>query len=101
MGAALLVSVLPNYLSGDLTPMAQDATQATRAYKIKKEDGLLDLSAPASENWQKYRAYADSIGTYFFADGKRIKITAASYKNGKLTIERVIPEGKREMTYVA
>ncbi len=99
MGAALLVSALPNYLSGDLAPTAQDATQATRAYKIKKEDGLLDLSAPASENWQKYRAYADSIGTYFFANEKRIKITAASFSNGKFTIERIIPEGKREMAY--
>lgn len=99
MGAKLLVATLPKYLSGEITPIAQDPAQATRAYKIKKEDGLLDLSAPAKENWHKYRAYADSIGTYFFAGGKRLKITAASYKNGTFTIERVIPEGKKEMAY--
>lgn len=99
MGAKLLVATLPKYLSGEITPIAQDPAQATRAYKIKKEDGLLDLSAPAKENWHKYRAYADSIGTYFFAGGKRLKITAASYKNGTFTIERIIPEGKREMAY--
>lgn len=99
MGAELLVHSLPSYLSGELVPTPQDASLATRAYKIKKEDGLLDLSAGGQENWNKYRAYADSIGTYFFSNDKRIKITAASYKNGIFAVERVIPEGKREMIY--
>lgn len=99
MGAELLVNSLPSYLSGELVPTPQDEARATRAYKIKKEDGLLDLSADGQENWYKYRAYADSIGTYFFTNDKRIKITSASYKNGTFTVERVIPEGKREMAY--
>ncbi|GEM_PF-15494 len=101
MGANLLAETLPEYLKGTITPVVQNATRATRAYKIKKEDGLLALDASAEENWNKYRAYADSIGTYFFRDGKRIKITKASLKNGKFVIERVIPEGKREMDYAA
>lgn len=99
LGANLLVGTLPEYMEARLTPMPQDATQATRAFKIKKEDGLLDLDAPATENWNKYRAYADSIGTFFFEDGKRMKITEASLKNGAFIVERVIPEGKREMAY--
>lgn len=99
IGAELLVSSLPGYLSGELVPTPQDASLATRAYKIKKEDGLLDLSTDGQENWYKYRAYADSVGTYFFDNDKRIKITAASYKNGTFTVERVVPEGKREIPY--
>lgn len=99
MGTELLLASLPGYLNGEIKPSAQDASQATRAYKIKKEDGLLDLSAPALDNWYKYRAYADSIGTYFFENGKRYKITQASLKNEKFIIERVIPEGKTETTY--
>ena len=99
MGAKLLADTLPAYLQGNSTPVAQDASRATRAYKIKKGDGLISLDAPENENWKKYRAYADSIGTYFFENGKRIKITSASFKNGKFIIERVIPEGKREMAY--
>lgn len=111
LGAQLLVTTLPAYLRGDITPLSQDASLASYAHKLKKEDGLLDLNAPAEENWNKYRAYADGIGTYFFdppAGGKRIKITAASFKNlpdgkagKKFVIERVIPEGKREMNYEA
>lgn len=99
MGAEILTASLPKYLSGDIVPRPQDASGATRAYKLKKEDGLLDLAAPAEENWNKYRAYADTIGTYFFENGKRLKITEASFKNGAFVVERVIPEGKREMRY--
>lgn len=101
IGAHLLIDILPKYIRGDIMPVAQDASAATRAYKIKKEDGLLDLSATGAENWNKYRAYADSIGTYFFKDGKRIKITSAEYVNDTFRVLRVIPEGKRETEYSA
>jgi len=99
MGASLLADTLTKYLNGEIAPVVQNAARATRAHKIKKEDGLLSLDAPAEENWNKYRAYADSIGTYFYKNEKRIKITKASFKNGKFIIERVIPEGKRETSY--
>lgn len=99
IGARLLGETLPKYLSGDLTPIPQDSILASRAYKIKKEDGILDLSAPARENWNKYRAYADSIGTYFLKDEKRVKIINAEFAKDEFRILRVIPEGKREMNY--
>lgn len=99
MGDELLATSLPDYLSGERTPVPQDASLATRARKLKKEDGLLDLSAPARENWNKYRAYADSIGTYFIQNEKRVKITSAEFTRGEFRILRVIPEGRREMAY--
>jgi methionyl-tRNA formyltransferase len=105
MGAKLLADTLPVFLSGDIVPVPQDASLASRAHKLRKEDGLLSLEAPAEENWNKYCAYADTIGTYFFGPpaggGKRMKITKASIKDGKFVIERVIPEGKREMVYTS
>lgn len=100
LGAQLLVRTLPAYLQGGLKASPQDAAYATRARKLKKEDGLLTLEAPALENWNKYRAYADTIGTYFFENNTRFKITKASFKNNIFLIERVIPEGRRETTYV-
>ncbi|MFA5998168.1 MAG: peptide deformylase [Candidatus Paceibacterota bacterium] len=99
LGATLLADTLPAYLEGSVVSVPQDAALASRSGKLKKEDGLLALDAPAEENWNKYRAYADSIGTYFFENGKRMKITSATFKNGKFLIERVIPEGKREIEY--
>src|SRR3989344_4446628 len=103
IGASLLADTLPTYLAGGIQPVPQDASRTTRTRKLKKEDGLLSLDAPALVNWNKYRAYADTVGTYFFdpptGGGKRMKITAASLQNGEFLIERVIPEGKREMVY--
>ncbi|HET9641725.1 MAG TPA: methionyl-tRNA formyltransferase [Candidatus Paceibacterota bacterium] len=99
LGAELLVEILPLYLSDSIAAVPQDPSLATRAYKIKKEDGLLELTGGGKDNWNKYRAYADSIGTYFFEDGKRMKITHASYKNGIFTVLRVIPEGRSERDY--
>ncbi len=98
-GAGLLADSLPAYLAGEITPVVQDASRATFSHKLKKEDGLLALDAPAAENWNKYRAYADSIGTYFFENGKRMKVTRAEYAHGTFRVLRVIPEGKREMAY--
>lgn len=99
LGSELLVTTLPAFERGELTPVAQDATLATRSGKMKKENGLLSLDAPAQENWNKYRAYADSIGTYFFENEKRMKITSAKFAKGEFRILRVVPEGKNEVAY--
>ena len=99
MGASLLTEILPKHLHGDIMLVPQDASRASHDRKLKKEDGLLTLDAPAETNWNKYRAFTDTIGTYFFENGKRMKITKASFTNGKFLIERVIPEGKRAISY--
>src|SRR3990167_1888547 len=112
LGARLLVDTLPEYLGSNVTLVPQDASRlsaqagATRAYKIKKEDGLLSLPAGRHgspqqdlENWNKYRAYADSIGTYFMKNGKRMKIALAEFAKGEFRVLRVIPEGKKETVY--
>jgi methionyl-tRNA formyltransferase len=98
-GAQLLVAALPDFEEGRIAPKPQDHAHATSTHKLKKEDGELDLSASPQMNWNKYRAFADSIGTFFFKNGKRIKITSAAYKDGKFIVERVIPEGKKETAY--
>jgi len=80
-----------------LTP--QDETQATYCKKIKKEDGLIDLSDDPIKNYNKFRAYATWPRTFFFKEGKRIIITDARLENGKLKILKVIPEGGKKMDY--
>lgn len=99
LGAQLLADTLPHYLASEITPHTQNESFATFTHKLKKEDGLLALNAPAKENWNKYRAYADTIGTYFMENDKRMKVTKASLKDGKFVIERVIPEGKNEVNF--
>ncbi len=99
LGNEMLIKVLPDIQSGNLDLVPQDSDTVSFASKMKKEDGLISFEDSDLENWSKYRAYVEWPGTYFFENGKRIKITKAHFDNGKFMIDRVIPEGKKEMDY--
>jgi methionyl-tRNA formyltransferase len=102
-GGALLAEVIPEWITGSITPEAQDGSKATLSKKIEKEMGLIDLTDDPYKNYLKICALEGWPGTYFFTEknGKkiRVKVTEASYSDSALTIERVIPEGKKEMAY--
>ncbi|MEN9912872.1 MAG: hypothetical protein RLY66_280 [Candidatus Parcubacteria bacterium] len=102
-GSKILAEILPDWVAGKIQEKEQDHSSATYTKKSKKEDGLIDLSADPYVNLRKIQAYHQWPQAYFFIqkDGKdmRVKITAASFSGGKLTIEKVIPEGKNEMSY--
>jgi methionyl-tRNA formyltransferase len=116
-GADLLVKILPDWIAGKIAETPQDHSQATFTKKISKEDAEIDpadfaTNANASTEDSANRAYAAfrKIQAYhvwpqafFFTEknGKRtrMKITAATFKDGKLTIKKVIPEGGKEVTY--
>ncbi|MEK7106163.1 MAG: methionyl-tRNA formyltransferase, partial [Patescibacteria group bacterium] len=80
IGAKLLRDKLPGILEGKINLSAQDESKATFCKKLKKEDGLLDLDSDAITNFNKYRAFQDWPGTYFFKNSKRIKIKKAKYE---------------------
>ena len=102
-GSELLVSILPDWVSGKLPEIEQDHSKATFTKKIEKEDGLINLNDDGYKNYLKIQAYHGWPSAFFFIekDGKkiRVKITQASFKDGKLSIEKVIPEGKSEIDY--
>ncbi|MDE2399697.1 MAG: methionyl-tRNA formyltransferase [Patescibacteria group bacterium] len=99
LGGELLVKTLPEFIAGTIKTTRQDETKATYCTKIKKEDGLIDLSDDSVKNYNKFRAYATWPRTYFFKDGKRIIITKAKLENNQFIIEKIIPEGGKEMDY--
>ncbi len=102
LGAQLLITTLPAFEAGTVVRTPQDPSKVTTAGKIPKSDGELTLGND-QENWNKYRAYAESPGTYFFMEknGKRIrvKIKTARFENGQFIPDRIVPEGKKEMSY--
>lgn len=103
-GAQLLASVLEPWVAGSIEAQPQNHAQATYCRIFEKKDGLLDLEADARTNLCKICAFDGWPGTYFFADRRgtrvRVAVTGAHIENGRLVIDRVIPEGKREMPYV-
>ncbi|HVX90435.1 MAG TPA: methionyl-tRNA formyltransferase [Candidatus Paceibacterota bacterium] len=100
IGAELLATILPEFFAGAMLSTTQDESKATHSGKIDKSEGELDLDGDQQLNWNKYRAYAEGPGTYFFKDGKRIKIKTAAFNNGKFVPLRVVPEGKNETDWV-
>jgi methionyl-tRNA formyltransferase len=100
-GAEMLIDLLPKWIEGKIKEKEQNHGEATYTKKIIKEDGLINLEDDPYKNFLKIRAYHVWPTAYFFEREKRIKVTEATFSGGKLQIEKVIPEGKGEMTYSA
>lgn len=102
-GAELLIELLPSIEDGTVTLAPQNEAEATHQGKIDKAAGELEIPGDHRRNWAKFRAFIESPGTYFFTErgGRRIrvKIVSARYENNAFVIERVVPEGKKEMAY--
>lgn len=105
-GTSLLLEILPAWLDGKISTKEQDHSLATKTRKFTKEDGLIHVSDFKTDPYlvfRKIQAFHNWPQAYFFINraGKdlRVKITAADFKNGRLIIEKVIPEGSREMSY--
>jgi methionyl-tRNA formyltransferase len=102
-GGKLLVEILPAWFNGDLKEIEQDHYKATYTKKITKDDAHIDLSENPQTNLRKIRAYAGwpNAFTFFIKDEKRIRVVIkrAHIDAGELILERVVPEGKKEMSY--
>lgn len=120
LGAELLSAKLPSILDNVIVPIPQDKTQASHVGLIKKEDGHIDWTKPASEIERQVRAYLGWPGSRSTISGTDVIITAAhtSPKDGQagtpyiapsgelavfagegsLVIDTLKPAGKREMT---
>lgn len=107
VGGKILAKILPLYISGEISPVAQNHDEATFTKKIQKADAEIFLadSSDISErqNFLKIMAYTPDPGAFFFTEknGKkiRVKITDAKYQNNSLEILRIIPEGKKEQYF--
>src|SRR3989344_8698616 len=99
IGGELLVKTLPDYLAGKTMPRKRSENQATLCKKIRKEDGLIDLNGNSINNYNKFRAFFEWPRSYFFRDKKRIIITDAKLENGILVIKKILPEGKKEISW--
>lgn len=119
MGGKLLAEVIPRLLSRDIKPVPQDESEASYTKKFTKAEGEINLTDAPYKNFLKIRAFEGGVGTYFYIEKSspspsfnkggegggfstqqiRVKITDAEFRDGKLLITRVIPEGKKEMGY--
>lgn len=121
LGAGLLRRVLPAWLAGEITPQPQDESQATYCLPLRREDGQIDWTWPASLIERMTRAYDPWPGAYTFLRGRRLRLwqvrviadppalapgvliiagrrLIAGTGEGALLLEQVQLEGKRRMS---
>lgn len=98
-GAEMICRIIPNWISGDVKELDQDHSLATFCGKFEKKDGEINLNDDPNINLRKVRAFHRWPGAFYFDNGKRVVIKKASIQNKQLIIERVVPEGKKEMNY--
>ena len=80
MGGDLLVRTLAGLEAGTITPRPQDEAEVTWAPLLRKEDGVVDWSRPASEIARRVRAFDPWPGAWTSIDGTaggRIRIVRA------------------------
>ncbi|MGH2709932.1 MAG: methionyl-tRNA formyltransferase [Actinomycetota bacterium] len=120
LGGGLLVRTLDGLESGEVTEQAQDDTKATMAPKLKAEDEWIDWNEPADAVWRRVRALAPDPGAKTRFRERVLKVVRASVVptegepgaivetskeglvisagNGALSLEEVVPEGRKRMS---
>jgi len=120
LGAEALLASLELLEAGQASFVPQDEAGSDYARKIVKEDGRIDWTRPAPEIARRVRAFGTWPTSYFFYEGKRFIVAAASPEtakgrpgevlegsvaaglavacgDGSLRVERIQPEGKKTM----
>lgn len=81
-GARLLTEHLAPWLAGTSRARPQDDAGATLTRPLRREDGRLDPTQPASRLERMVRAYAGWPGTFFEVGGLRISALGAGVRAG-------------------
>lgn len=99
-GVHLLKDTIASYIEGSLIPVEQIHSEATYSRKFTKEDGEIHPDKDTDlSTWNKWRAFKGWPGLYFFDKDSRVKITDAVFTHNTFQITRIIPEGKKEISY--
>lgn len=103
LGGDMLAEIIPGWIAGSIAETEQDHASATVCVKIQKSDGEIHLADSAEKNLRKIRAFHIWPTAYFFHtrgnEKIRIIVKKAHIENGELILDRVVPEGKKEMDY--
>ncbi len=98
-GGEMLGEIINDWITRKITPQEQDHSKATYTQKLKKEDGLVHLDEAPLILYNKFRAYSSWPRIFFFKNNKRVIITDVVLEDGKFIIKKVLPEGRKEMTW--
>jgi methionyl-tRNA formyltransferase len=93
-GGELLAEVIPKWVSGELDEVEQVHAEATFTKLIKKEDADISNDTPEAALRKVYAYHA-----WPRARLGDLIVTDAHIEEGKLVLDKVIPPGRKEMSY--
>ncbi len=103
LGGKLLAKTIPLWVSNAITPKEQDHEHATFTKKMTSGIGQIYLDDDPMQMYRKIQAFDTWPRAYFTTKRNekdvRVVVTEAHIDSGALILDRVIPEGKREMSY--
>lgn len=104
LGAQLFTQIIPDWLAGKITAVQQDHDQASYTRKFLKTDGAINLADPGLANYRKYLALTPWPGVFTElkrgAQVWRVIIKQAHLDQGQLVIDRVLPAGRKEISWI-
>jgi len=71
-GAPLVTETLAGLADGSIRPQPQDHSQASLAPLLRREDGRMDFSRPATESMNRWRGFQPWPGAFTSLDGKKL-----------------------------
>jgi len=83
-GATLVIDSLFGLDRGEITPRPQDNSLASHAPLLKKEDGNLDWSLPATQIYNRIRAFDPWPGAYTFFRGQQCRVWGKPLRRERL-----------------
>jgi methionyl-tRNA formyltransferase len=101
IGAQLAVKVIDQIANGTVQGMKQDKAQATKAPKLKKEDGLIDWARTAEQVCCQVRAMQPWPTAYTFlhvAGKPPVRVLVARASVTKVAAEPSLPPGHLQVT---
>ncbi len=99
LGAKLLTNTLTKYIDGNIKPQEQNHDQATFTKLLTREDGHIDWSLSVEKIYNQIRALNPEPGTWTVWKSKIINIKKAKLVDGKIHIQTIQMEGKKEMSF--
>lgn len=99
LGRDLLLATIPNILSGDISPIAQDEGKVTFSPTIKPEQEEVDFSLPVELVDAKIRGLRPFPSSYIVLAGIRTKLWDVTVLDEKtdLSAGKVVRRGKHEL----
>ena len=95
LGANLLVKVVGQIVAGTAHEEPQDATRATYASRLTKEEGLIDWSQAPSSIHNRVRGLYPWPHAYTFLEGARLIVLRTRVDHADLEGPRRVSEGSR------